>query len=65
MTYHVESTKTSSIINDRRTDYPRRRRATVVGKKKTCDLTRGRTWNLLIERIVVKRLAIGPLGRRC
>jgi hypothetical protein len=28
------------------------------------DLTRGRTWNLLIaERIVVKRLAIGPLGQ--
>ena len=30
-----------------------------------CDLTRGRTWNLLIaERVVVKRLAIGPLGQR-
>jgi hypothetical protein len=30
-----------------------------------CDLTRGRTWNLLmsIHRIVVKRLAIGPLGQ--
>ena len=28
------------------------------------DLTRGRTWNLLIaDWIVVKRLAIGPLGQ--
>jgi hypothetical protein len=33
-------------------------------ERKKDDLTRGRTWNLLIaERIVVKRLAIGPLGQ--
>jgi hypothetical protein len=38
--------------------------STGAKKKFYCDLTRGRTWNLLITGwIVVKRLAIGPLGQ--